>query len=185
MEIPVPIKVGLLTVAATAFYTYVGQLVPQKEVHPPEVVELSADLTTIDLVEIGEGIFIGKGLCLTCHSGSNRFPVLDGVSTRASTQIAGMDGLSYLAQSLYDPDVFIVDGFSKGMPPISKPPIGLTDDEIRAVIAYLQTLGGQATVTMETVIPYSAAAPDGIVSTDVGEAEIDSMPEEEIAEGAA
>ena len=41
-------------------------------------------------------------------------------------------------------------GFNPGMPPISKPPIGLTDDEILAVIAYLQSLGGTTTVTMET-----------------------------------
>ena len=36
------------------------------------------------------------------------------------------------------------------MPVINKPPIGLTDQEILCVIAYLQTLGGTATVTLQT-----------------------------------
>jgi len=34
--------------------------------------------------------------------------------------------------------------------------IGLPDDEILAVIAYLQTLGGKTTVTMQTKLPYQA-----------------------------
>jgi hypothetical protein len=43
-----------------------------------------------------------------------------------------------------------VKGFNPGMPAIHKPPIGLTDQEILAVIAYLQSLGGTPTVTLET-----------------------------------
>jgi hypothetical protein len=42
------------------------------------------------------------------------------------------------------------------MPVINKPPIGLTDQEILCVIAYLQTLGGQTTVTMATKLKYQA-----------------------------
>ncbi len=189
MRVPVTLKVALLTVVATAFYTYVGQLVPQKEVHPPEVVEMSADLTTADLVGIGEEIANGKGLCFTCHtvgkSGALRFPDLDGIATRAETRIAGFDALTYLAQSLYDPESYIVEGFAGGMPPISKPPIGLTDDEIRAVIAYLQTLGGQATVTMDTLIPFSAAAPEGVPMAAESESGESEPPAETSEEGAA
>ena len=40
------------------------------------------------------------------------------------------------------------------MPPINKPPIGLTDQEILCVIAYLQTLGGTPTVTLQTTHKY-------------------------------
>ena len=49
-----------------------------------------------------------------------------------------------------NPDVFIVEGYNPGMPAIDKPPIGLTDQEILAVIAYLQSLGGTPTITLET-----------------------------------
>jgi mono/diheme cytochrome c family protein len=155
----------VLTVGLTGFYMMVGQAVPQKEVHPPEVVEIAADVSTADLVEIGKGIFNGKGLCTTCHtlgkSGALRFPDLDGVAVRAATRKPGYTAIDYLAESLYEPDAFIVPGFSPGMAKISKPPIGLNDQEILAVIAYLQTLGGTATVTMDTKTVYTGGALGG------------------------
>ena len=152
--IPLPARIGFLVLASTAFYTYVGQLVPQKEVAPPEEIAIRADLTTPEMVEIGRQIAEGKGLCRTCHtigqSGALRFPDLDGVAGRAATRVPGLSDIDYLAQSMYEPDVFIVPGFNPGMPPINRAPIGLTDQEILCVIAYLQTLGGTATVTLQT-----------------------------------
>jgi hypothetical protein len=49
------------------------------------------------------------------------------------------------------------------MPTINKPPIGLTDQEILCVIAYLQSLGGTPTVTLKTTHHYNSgtAAPAG------------------------
>jgi mono/diheme cytochrome c family protein len=159
MKIPVGLKVAALVVLTTAFYTYLGQLVPQKQVAAPQVIELSEDLTTADLIDIGAGIADGKGLCLTCHtigdSGALRFPDLAGIGSRAATRIEGMSGLEYLAQSLYEPDVYLVEGFNGGMPKINKAPIGLTDDEILAVLAWLQSLGGDPTVDMQTVHAYN------------------------------
>jgi hypothetical protein len=154
--------------ATTAFYTYVGQLVPQNEVQPPEEIVISANLTTPEMVEVGRGIAQGKGLCRTCHtigqSGALRFPDLDGVATRADTRIPGMNQIEYFAQSLYEPDRFVVPGFNPGMPPINRAPIGLTDQEILCVIAYLQSLGGTPTVTLQTAHSYytpAGAAPAG------------------------
>jgi mono/diheme cytochrome c family protein len=162
VRVPVTVKILGLTVGSTLFYTWVGQLVPQKEVQPPEVVEMSQDMTTEQLVEIGQEIFDGKGICATCHtigsSGALRFPDLDGIATRAADRIPGLDQVGYLAQSLYEPEAYIVPGFNPGMPAMDKPPIGLSDDEIRAVIAYLQTLGGEATMTMATSLPYAEGA---------------------------
>ena len=60
---------------------------------------------------------------------------------------------------MYEPDAYIVHGFNPGMPTINKPPIGLTDQEILCVIAYLQTLGGTPTVTLQTKHHYNSAAP--------------------------
>ena len=154
MTVPLIARIGGLVLASTAFYTYVGQMVPQKEVLPPQETVLRSDLTTADMVKVGSEIMAGKGLCLTCHtigkSGALRFPDLDGVAGRAATRIPGLSELDYFAQSLYEPDSFIVPGFNPGMPVINKPPIGLTDQEILCVIAYLQTLGGTATVTLQT-----------------------------------
>jgi mono/diheme cytochrome c family protein len=158
VTIPLPARIGLLVLASTAFYTYVGQLVPQKEVQPPQETILRADLTTADMVTVGRQIMDGKGLCMTCHtigkSGALRFPDLDGVASRAATREPGLSELEYFAKSIYAPDSYIVPGFNPGMPVINKPPIGLTDQEILCVIAYLQTLGGTATVTLQTSHAY-------------------------------
>jgi mono/diheme cytochrome c family protein len=161
MKVPHALRIGALVLATTAFYGYVGQMVPQKEVLPPEEIVLNTDLTTDDMVKVGREIMEGKGLCITCHtigkSGALRFPDLEGIANRAATRIAGVSDVEYLAQSMYEPDSFIVPGFNPGMPPINRPPIGLTDQEILCVIAYLQSLGGTPTVTLQTTHRYRAA----------------------------
>ena len=62
----------------------------------------------------------GKGLCLTCHTigktGALRFPDLEGVAVRAQTRVPGLSDVEYFAQSMYEPDAFIVPGFNPGMP---------------------------------------------------------------------
>jgi mono/diheme cytochrome c family protein len=170
MTIPLIARIGALVLASTAFYTYVGQMVPQKIVLPPEETVLGGELTTDDMVKIGRTIVEGKGLCVTCHtigkSGALRFPDLAGIGGRAKTRIPGMSEIDYLAQSLYEPNAFVVEGFPPGMPEINKPPIGLSDEEILTVIAYLQTLGGTPTVTLKTSHRYhTAGAPTGAAPT--------------------
>jgi len=167
MRIPHTARIGLLVVATTTFYGYVGQMVPQSEVQPPEEIVIRADLTTPELVEVGREIAEGKGLCRTCHTigqtGALRFPDLGGVAARATERVPGLSDVEYFAQSLYEPDVFVVPGFNPGMPAINRPPIGLTDQEILSVIAYLQSLGGTPTVTLQTSHRYYTApeAPGG------------------------
>jgi mono/diheme cytochrome c family protein len=161
MRVPVSLRIAALAVATTGFYTYIGQLVPQKEVYPPAEVAISKDMKPEEMAKAGREIMEGKGLCFTCHTmgkkqGPLRFPDLEGVDTRAANRIPGLTDVEYLAQSIYEPSKFIVPGFNPGMPVINKPPIGLTDDEILTVIAYLQTLGGKTTVTMQTKLPWQA-----------------------------
>jgi hypothetical protein len=184
MTIPHAPRIAVLVLATTAFYGYVGQMVPQSEVQPPEEVAIRADLTTPEMVEIGRGIAEGKGLCRTCHTigqsgGALRFPDLAGVAGRAGERVPGLSALDYFAQSLYEPDAFVVPGFNPGMPTINRPPIGLTDQEILCVIAYLESLGGTPTVTLQTSHRYYAApaqpgaapagaAPAGPVTTPAG-----------------
>lgn len=156
MKVPVSLKILALTVATTGFYTLVGQLVPQKEVYPPQETALKKEMTADEMVKAGKEIMEGKGLCTTCHtfgkSGALRFPDLAGIGARAGSRVAGLSDVDYLAQSIYEPNAFIVPGFNPGMPVINKPPIGLTDQEILAVIAYLQSLGGKVTVTMDSKV---------------------------------
>jgi mono/diheme cytochrome c family protein len=163
LRVPLLAKLGALVVATTGFYTYVGQMVPQKEVYPPKETLIKADITTAEMVTIGKEIFEGKGLCTTCHTigkktGPYRFPDLENVAVRAKTREAGMSDVDYFAQTLYEPDKFIVPGFNSGMPTINKPPIGLTNQEILCVMAYLQSLGGTPSVTLQTTHQYNGGA---------------------------
>ena len=162
MRVPHIVRIGALVFATTGFYTYVGQMVPQREVQPPQEIVVRTDLTTADMVKVGRELMDGKGLCFTCHTigqttGPFRFPDLAGVGARAKDRVPGMSDVEYFAQTLYEPNAFIVPGFNPGMPVINKPPIGLTDQEILTVIAYLQSLGGTPTVTLQTSHHYYAA----------------------------
>jgi mono/diheme cytochrome c family protein len=158
-RVPLLVKLGALVVATTGFYTYVGQMVPQKEVYPPKETLIKTDITTAEMTAIGKEIFEGKGLCTTCHTigktaGPFRFPDLAGVAARAKTREPGMTDVDYFAQTMYEPDAFIVPGFNPGMPAINKPPIALSDQEILCVMAFLQSLGGTPSVTLQTSHKY-------------------------------
>lgn len=163
--------IALFTVLVTAFYGYVGQMVPQKESYPPESAEVRTDLTTSEMVEVGREIYEGKGTCISCHTlGSTepgRFPDLAGIGAKAASRKEGLSDVAYLAESMYEPDEFIVEGFSPGMLPVNKPPISMNQQEVLTVIAYLQSLGGQPTVTMRTKLEYAATIPEGATADDV------------------
>ncbi len=186
----ITLRIGALVLATTAFYSYVGQMVPQSEVQPPEEIVIRADLTTPEMVEIGREITQGKGLCRTCHTigqtGALRFPDLSGVAGRANSRVPGLSDVEYFAQSMYEPDSYVVEGFNPGMPVINMPPIGLTDQEILVVIAYLQSLGGTPTVTLQTAHRYYTpeAPPDAAPPADAAAAE-GAAPGVTPAEGAA
>ena len=102
MTVPVMVRIGALVVATTAFYAYVGQMVPQKEVQPPAEIVLKTDLTTAEMAKVGREIMEGKGLCLTCHTigktGALRFPDLAGVAVRAKTRVAGLSDIPVLGK---------------------------------------------------------------------------------------
>jgi mono/diheme cytochrome c family protein len=168
-RVPLMIRIAGLVLATTGFYTYVGQMVPQKEVQPPQDATIRADMTSAEMATVGRQIMEAKGFCLTCHTigkaqGPYRFPDLAGVDSRVKSNQGGrlhkpgMTDVDYFAEAMYEPTAYVVEGFPPAMPPINKPPIGLNDQEILCVIAYLQTLGGTPTVTMQTKHAYNGGA---------------------------
>lgn len=175
------LKIFGFTVLVIAFYTYVGQMVPQQRAYPPEETELSADMTTEEMVEVGEDIFSGKGTCAQCHTigeeGALRFPDLANIGARAADRREGYTALEYLAESLYEPNAYVVEGFNPAMPPVAEPPVSLSDQEILAVIAYLQSLGGTPSVTMDTQLEYQ--------SQDTGQQASTAQPAQQPADTAA
>ncbi len=188
MTVPLIVRIGALVLGTTAFYAYVGQMVPQKEVQPPQETALGSEMTTADLAKVGREIMEGKGICLACHTigktGALRFPDLAGIGAQAKSRVPGLSDVEYLAQSMYEPNAFIVPGFPPAMPPVNQPPIGLTDQEILSVIAALQTLGGTPTVTLKTTHRYydgtaPAPAASPVPGAAPGGAQSPAAPKEE------
>lgn len=56
------------------------------------------------------------------------------------------NGLDYLVESIVEPEKYIVKGYDKIMPRVYDPPIMLSREKILAVLAYLQTLGGESDI---------------------------------------
>jgi cytochrome c2 len=148
------------TILVTLFYRYVGnEIPPQKEAYPPKDIEIRPDLTTEEMVEVGEKIFADKGTCLTCHAFADRAPNLDGIGARSGSRIEGYSDIEYLAESIYEPNAYVVEGFLPGMTPARLiGGTGLTDQEVLTLIAYLQSRGGTPTVTMETTFKWQGQA---------------------------
>jgi mono/diheme cytochrome c family protein len=100
------------------------------------------------VVEIGAAIFNSKGQCSACHTldtsaPKGRCPDLTDIGANAASRQPGTDAKSYLIESLYEPSKYLVPGYGKIMPEIWKRPIELTKLEIAAVIAFLQSQGGE------------------------------------------
>jgi putative heme-binding domain-containing protein len=125
----------------------------------PAVAVTSADVTP----ETGEAVFWGKGKCSTCHAVGSRGAAIRGpnqgdpgplgmavgaraverAKERAKATGKPFTPTEYLVESVTEPGAYVVTGFKNEMPDPTRPPIALKPDELRAVILYLQSLGGQ------------------------------------------
>lgn len=132
--------------AVVGIYAWVGQLLPQFEEHPPKKTVITPQTPPVELAAIGEELLRGKGGCLICHkvseTGNVRGPDLRQAGPKAGTRKPGMSAGDYLLESLLKPGEFLVPGFPNMMPPANRPPANLNMAEVKAVIAYLQSLGG-------------------------------------------
>ena len=122
----------VVALVVTGFYAWFGNSIPQSAWEAPKKKELSPDMTPKMLAEEGKEIFKKAG-CGVCHS-------LSGMKLRGPdlSRIGAEVDAETMAAFLYNgTDV---------MPPANKPPANLSDQEITAVIAYLQSLGGKPKV---------------------------------------
>ena len=141
---------GTVILAISAFYTFFATSIPQVEFHPPKNVEISSDLSDKEHASLGKVIFEGKGTCLLCHTINGdglRAPDLAGIGERAGKRVNGYSSEDYLLESLLNPAKYIVEGYAPSMPIANKPPAMLSQKEIVAVIAYLQSMGGEISVS--------------------------------------
>lgn len=99
-----------------------------------------AAVTPPSTIERGRALFYAKG-CVGCHRKAgeqNTVPVgpdLTGLADRAAARKPGMSAEAYVRESIRTPGAFIAPGFSTAT--FSMPDLGLSDDEIATVTAFL------------------------------------------------
>jgi mono/diheme cytochrome c family protein len=145
------LKVLAATLIVVGFYTGVAHIIPQLESEVPEALALTGDVSPAQLAEAGERIYNGAGGCTACHGLGTRAPNLltdhagqGPIGARCGTREAGRDCKAYLYESMTEPNKFVVPGFEPIMPDMRR---SMTNDQIWATIAFLQTQGGEADVT--------------------------------------
>ncbi|MCA1956946.1 MAG: cytochrome c [Nitrospira sp.] len=131
-------------------FSLMSLAVPQMASLPPadEAIDIASIKTPTDIAALGQTIFFSKGQCALCHSigpsESARCPDLKGIGAKLTK--------AFLYESLTDPQAFIYQDYRHGgvpkeypatMPSIDKDPIGLSKNEILAVIAFLQQMSGE------------------------------------------
>jgi mono/diheme cytochrome c family protein len=162
MRVPVGAKLSVFALVIMGAYTYFANSIPQIESKPPQELSLEGgQVSTAQLVKIGEELFHTKGTCEICHKigeKGTRAPDLAGVGARAAHRKPGYTAKQYLIESLLEPQVYLVEGYPPIMPKIDKPPIGLNRSELWALVAFLESLGGAVDVTLDD-IPKTAGAP--------------------------
>jgi mono/diheme cytochrome c family protein len=168
---------SLGTVGLFAAYSNYGipQITPAE---PPRQESIEAGgMTTAEYAALGGRIFSGKGSCTLCHNAvGGRAPPLDRAAAVAAERLAdpryagqAADEAEYLYESMVEPSAYVVAGFGKTgtgdtvspMPSMKAGATVLADVEIKAVIAFLQTLSG-VEVTVE---PPAGPGGDGEAET--------------------
>ncbi len=162
------LRVALFTVGLVLVFVWIGEVITRISGEGGR--QASAVVTGGDITpETGEAIFWGKGKCSTCHAAGSRGASIRGPNqgesgplgmpigaraverARERAQALGrpFTATEYLVESVVDPGAYVVQGYKNEMPNPTRPPISLKPDEVRAVVTYLQSLGG--TVDLATI----------------------------------
>ena len=151
----VNLKVLAVTLVVLAFYTMVANIIPQLQSEVPEALDLSSGVTSEALVAAGERIYNGAGGCTACHGSGTRAPNLatdhageGAIGARCGTREPNVDCKAYLYESMTLPNKFVVRGFEPIMQDVRRQ---LPEEQIWALVAYLQSQGGEVTVTADDI----------------------------------
>jgi len=148
----------------------------------------------------GQGIFLApRFACAACHKiglegvgvrgpnlGVMRPEFTEPIAVRAARAQPGKTAVQHLVEALYAPDAFIAPGFDAHvMPPVDKPPLMLTHDEIRSVMLFIFQRGGVAPTAALTAEILEAQRPYMTDVADGGAAVADAGPDRVLARGDA
>jgi cytochrome c2 len=162
----VGLKVSSFVVVIVVAIAGFASLIPQVESPAPEALEITGDLSGEELAVLGEEVVRSADSgCLACHAiGSEglRAPDLAGIGGRAAERVPGLSAEEYLFQSIEDPCAYVVEGYDCIMPPTLAQTLGPA--KVTAVVAFMQSLGGEITVSLSAEAVAGEAEATGGVS---------------------
>ena len=145
------LKIFGVVIGTLALFTLLANSIPQLESDVPVELTFGADVTAEELVAAGEDLYNGAGGCTACHGLGTRAPNLladeagtGTVGARCGNRVDGQDCQTYLYASLTDPNAYVVEGYLPIMQDMRRT---ISNNQIWAVLAYLQSVGGEVTVT--------------------------------------
>lgn len=184
-------KVLAFSLVILLSYTLFANILPQVQSDPPPEEEAIAPegMDVAGLVAWGETLFSGKGTCTLCHNDMGRAPDILALDLGAvfgerladpryagkSKDLEGAEAIRvYVEESMIEPSAYVVAGFGKKgtgdkvspMPAVNAAPIQLSDTEMNALTAFLQSRAG-----VDVTVPLPVAAEDGAGEADVDEEE--------------
>jgi len=145
------LKIFAVVIGTLGTFTIVANSIPQVQSEVPEELSFGANVSPEELRSSGETLFNGAGGCVACHGAGTRAPNLltdhEGTGTigvRCANRVPGEECQAYLYASMVDPNAYLVDGFQSIMPDMR---VQLSNEQIWALVAYLESVGGEVTVT--------------------------------------
>lgn len=157
------LRVLAVVLGTVAAYTLLANAIPQVESEVPQELSFTGDVSPEQLIEAGEELYNGAGGCTACHGLGTRAPNLltdqgglGAIGARCGQRVEGEDCKAYLHQSMVDPNAFVVEGFQPIMPDMSRT---LSEAQIWSMIAFLQSQGGEVTVTAADLQTAAEAEP--------------------------
>jgi mono/diheme cytochrome c family protein len=169
------LKVVAVVIVTVLAYTALANMIPQVQSEVPQELSFAEGATPEQLIAAGEQLYAGAGGCTACHGLGTRAPNLltdqDGtgqIGARCAARIAGVTCKEYLHQSMISPNEYVVEGFQPIMPDMRRT---LSPLQIWALVAYLESLGGEVTVTTEDLAEAEGASggPAPLPTTESGQ----------------
>lgn len=158
------LKISIFVVAVVGLIAGFASLIPQLESPAPESLEISGELSGADLAEVGRSVFeSAEAGCLSCHGLGRpglRAPDLAGMGSRAAERIPNKSAEEYIRESLVTPCAYVVEGFDCIMPQTLQQTLGPA--KITALIAFLQSQGGEITVSLSAAEANATPSAGGV-----------------------
>ena len=144
------LKILFVVLGTLGLYTFLANSIPQVQSEVPADLNFGADVTPSELVAAGAELWAGGGGCTACHGLGTRAPNLlsdeGGTGTigqRCGNRVPGQDCKTYLWEAMTAPLSYLVEGYD---PIMLDQRVTLSNDQIWALIAYLEDQGGEVTV---------------------------------------